>query len=100
MSRTNDPWIFPRACDSYLGTPCSYRFRPAVNRWWTAIEKQMSAIDAAFPLHGGGLTRDGETRECQYRWLRRPCSTELIVRPCRLPDQPGDSPQQPPAAPE
>ena len=102
MSRTNDPWIFPRACDSHLGTPCSHRFRPAVNRRWAAIEKQMSAIDAAFLLHGG-LTRDGETHECEYRWLRRPCSTELIVRPCRLPDQPGepgDPSRQPPAAPE
>lgn len=100
MSRTNDPWIFPRACDSHLGTPCSYRFRPAVNRRWAAVKIQMSAIDAAFLLHGGGLTRNGETHECEYRWLRRTCSTELIVRPCRLPDQPGDSPQQPPAAPE
>lgn len=100
MSRTNGPWIFPRACDRHLGNPCSSRFRPAVNRRWAAIEKQMSAIDAVFLLHGGGLTRDGETHECEYRWLRRTCSAELIVRPCRLPDQPGVSPQQTPAAPE
>lgn len=100
MSRTKGPWIFPRACDSHPGNPCSSRFRPAVNRRWAAIKKQMSAIDAAFLLHGGCLTRGDETRECEYRWFLRTCSAELIVRPCRLPGRPGDSPQQPPAAPE
>ena len=69
MSRTNDPWIFPRACDSHLGTLCSHRFCPAVNRRWAAIKKQMSAIDTAFLLHGGGLTGDDETHESEYRWL-------------------------------
>ena len=50
--------------------PRSYRFRPAVNRRWAAIKKQMAAIDAEFLLHGGDLTRDGETHEYEYKIAR------------------------------
>ena len=61
-----DTWTFLHANDSHLGTPRSYRFRPAINRRWEAITRQMSAIDADFLLHGGDMTRDGETHEFEY----------------------------------
>jgi 3',5'-cyclic AMP phosphodiesterase CpdA len=64
------PWTFLHACDSHLGTPRSYRFRPAINRRWAAIHRQMAAIDAEFLLHGGDLTRDGETHEYEYELAR------------------------------
>ena len=69
-SKLNDPWTFLHANDSHLGTPRSYRFRPAVNRRWQAIKQQMSAIDAEFLLHGGDLTRDGDTHEYEYELAR------------------------------
>jgi len=64
------PWTFLHACDSHLGTPRSYRFRPAINQRWTAITRQMSQIDAQFLLHGGDLTRDGESHELEYQIAR------------------------------
>lgn len=64
------PWTFLHACDSHLGTPRSYRFRPAINQRWTAITRQMSQIDAQFLLHGGDLTRDGESHEFEYQVAR------------------------------
>ncbi|MEQ8786710.1 MAG: metallophosphoesterase [Pirellulaceae bacterium] len=66
----NQPWTFLHACDSHLGTPRSYRFRPAINRRWSAIKRQMAAADAEFLLHGGDLTRDGETHEYEYELAR------------------------------
>lgn len=65
-----DRWTFLHACDSHLGTPRSYRFRPAINRRWAAIKQQMADIPAAFLLHGGDLTRDGELHEFEYRQAR------------------------------
>jgi len=64
------PWTFLHACDSHLGTPRSYRFRPAINQRWAAITRQMSQIDAQFLLHGGDLTRDGESHEYEYQVAR------------------------------
>lgn len=69
-SKSRDSWTFLHANDSHLGTPRSYRFRPAINRRWLAIKKQMSAIDAEFLLHGGDLTRDGDTHEYEYQLAR------------------------------
>ena len=60
---TSHPWTFLHVNDSHMGTPRSYRFRPAVNRRWAAIKEQMSRIDADLLLHGGDLTRDGETHD-------------------------------------
>lgn len=68
MSNSNRPtWTFLHVNDSHMGTPRSYRFRPAVNRRWAAIKQQMSAVDADLLLHGGDLTRDGETHEFEYQ---------------------------------
>ena len=63
-------WTFLHVNDSHMGTPRSFRFRPAVNRRWAAIKRQMAAIDAEFVLHGGDLTRDGETHEFEYLQAR------------------------------
>ena len=63
-------WTFLHVNDSHMGTPRSYRFRPAINRRWAAILRQMSGIDAEFLLHGGDLTRDGETHEFEYQQAR------------------------------
>ncbi len=65
-----DAWTFLHVNDSHMGTPRSYRFRPAINRRWAAIKQQMAAIDAQFLLHGGDLTRDGETHEFEYLQAR------------------------------
>ena len=68
-------WTFLYVNDSHMGTPRSYRFRPAVNRRWAAIKRQMAAIDAEFLLHGGDLTRDGETHEYEYLQAREDLDT-------------------------
>ena len=66
----NTDWTFLHANDSHMGTPRSYRFRPAINRRWAAIVKQMAAIDADLLLHGGDLTRDGDSHEFEYQQAR------------------------------
>lgn len=63
-------WRFLHVNDSHMGTPRSYRFRPAVNQRWGAIKRQMAAIDADLLLHGGDLTRDGDTHEYEYQLAR------------------------------
>ncbi len=68
-------WTFLHVNDSHMGTPRSYRFRPAVNRRWAAIKRQMAEIDAEFLLHGGDLTRDGETHEYEYLQARENLDT-------------------------
>ena len=67
---STDSWTFLHAGDSHLGTPRSYRFRPAINRRWAAIKQQMSQIDADLLLHGGDLTRDGDIHEFEYQLAR------------------------------
>lgn len=68
-------WTFLHAGDSHLGTPRSYRFRPAINRRWAAIKRQMSEIEGEFLLHGGDLTRDGESHEFEYLQAREDLDT-------------------------
>lgn len=69
------PWTFLHVNDSHLGTARSYRFRPAVNQRWAAIKRQLAAIDADLLLHGGDLTRDGETHEFEYLQAREDLET-------------------------
>lgn len=71
----HDRWRFLHANDSHLGTPRSYRFRPAINQRWEAIARQMAGEGAEFLLHGGDLTRDGDTHEYEYRQARRDLDT-------------------------
>ena len=73
--RQTDSWTFLHVNDSHMGTPRSYRFRPAINRRWAAIKNQIAAIDADFLLHGGDLTRDGDTHEFEYRQAREDLDT-------------------------
>lgn len=63
----DDSWTFLHVNDSHMGTPRSYRFRPAVNRRWAVIRRQMAEEQADLLLHGGDLTRDGQTHEFEYR---------------------------------
>ena len=58
-----------------MGTPRSYRFRPAVNRRWAAIKKQMAGEGAQLLLHGGDLTRDGAYHEYEYQQAREDLDT-------------------------
>ncbi|MEE2844836.1 MAG: hypothetical protein VX761_10045 [Planctomycetota bacterium] len=46
MSKLDNNWTFLHVNDSHMGTPRSYRFRPAVNRRWAAIRQQMLDINA------------------------------------------------------
>ena len=66
----NRTWRFLHVNDSHMGTPRSYRFRAAINQRWAAIKRQIAEIDAEFLLHGGDLTRDGETHEFEYAQAR------------------------------
>lgn len=68
-------WTFLHVNDSHMGTARSYRFRPAINQRWAAIKQQMSEIDAQFLLHGGDLTRDGESHEFEYLQAREDLDT-------------------------
>lgn len=63
-------WTFLHVNDSHMGTPRSYRFRPAINQRWSAIKRQMAASGADLLLHGGDLTRDGQTHEFEYLQAR------------------------------
>ncbi len=69
------PFSFLHINDHHIGTPRSYRFRPAINRRWAAIKRQMSEIDAELLLIGGDLTRDGDTHEFEYQMAREDLET-------------------------
>lgn len=69
------PWQFCHVNDSHMGTPRSYRFRPAINQRWAAIKAQIAEEDADFLLHGGDLTRDGDTHEFEYQQARDDLNT-------------------------
>jgi 3',5'-cyclic AMP phosphodiesterase CpdA len=73
--KPNSAWTFLHVNDNHMGTPRSYRFRPAINRRWEAIRRQMTTINAEFLLHGGDLTRDGESHEFEYRQAREDLET-------------------------
>ena len=66
----NGDFTFLFVCDYHLGTPRSYRFRPAINARWKAIKRQMAEIDSDLLLIGGDVTRDGDTHEEEYRIAR------------------------------
>lgn len=60
-------WTFLHVNDSHMGSPRSYRFRPAINQRWTAIKSQIEQEPADLLLHGGDLTRDGQTHSFELR---------------------------------
>ena len=68
-------WTFLHAGDSHMGTPRSYRFRPAINQRWAAIQRQMAVSGADLLLHGGDFTRDGESHEFELRQAREDLDT-------------------------
>ena len=61
MTDSSHTWTFLHVNDSHMGTPRSYRFRPAINQRWAAIKQQIEQESADLLLHGGDLTRDGQT---------------------------------------
>ena len=69
------PFTFLHVTDHHLGTPRSYRFRPAINRRWAAIKQQMCQTDADLLIIGGDMTRDGDTHEIEYRMAREDLET-------------------------
>ena len=77
------PFTFLHIDDHHMGTPRPYRFRPAVNQRWAAIEGQLSSIDADLPLVGGDQTRDGDTHEYEYQMAREqpPLATDPWLLP-------------------
>jgi len=75
MVQKDDTWTFLHVNDSHMGTPRSYRFRPAINQRWAAIKRQIAETDAEFLLHGGDLTRDGESHEFEYQQAREDLDT-------------------------
>ena len=75
MAQIENNWTFLHVNDSHMGTARSFRFRPAINRRWAAIKRQMAAIDAEFLLHGGDFTRDGDIHEFEYQQAREDLET-------------------------
>ncbi|MCA9017543.1 MAG: metallophosphoesterase, partial [Planctomycetaceae bacterium] len=75
MNSPDTQWTFLHVNDSHMGTARSYRFRPAINKRWAAIKQQMSEIEADLLLHGGDLTRDGDTHEFEYQQAREDLDT-------------------------
>lgn len=71
----SNAWSFLHVNDSHMGTPRSFRFRPAINKRWAAIKQQMAETDAELLLHGGDLTRDGDTHEFEIRQAREDLET-------------------------
>lgn len=68
-------WTFIHVNDSHMGTPRSYRFRPAVNQRWAAIRNQIASSGADLMIHGGDLTRDGDLHEFEYQQAREDLET-------------------------
>ena len=75
MNQQTPSWTFLHVNDSHMGTARSYRFRPAINKRWASIKQQIAAIDADLLLHGGDLTRDGDTHEFEYQQAREDLDT-------------------------
>ena len=73
--RDDNPWTFLHVADSHMGTPRSFRFRPAINERWAAIKQQMAGSGADLMLHGGDLTRDGESHAFELRQAREDLET-------------------------
>jgi len=65
-----DSWQFAHVNDTHMGTARSYRFRPSVNQRWAAIRSQLINSKVDLLLHGGDLTRDGDTHEFEYQQAR------------------------------
>jgi len=69
------PFTFVHINDHHIGTARSFRFRPAINRRWEAIKRQLSESRADLLLVGGDLTRDGDTHEYEYQLAREDLET-------------------------
>ena len=67
---SDNSWKFAHVADHHLGTPRSYRYRPAMTRRWEAIKQQIIDSGAELLLVGGDLTRDGDTHEFEYQNAR------------------------------
>lgn len=52
-------WRFVHVTDLHLGSPRSFRYRPACNENWLTARRQILALRPDFLLAGGDLTRDG-----------------------------------------
>lgn len=57
----SDPssWKFVHVTDIHIGSPRSYRFKPAINENWATAAGQIKAIAPDLLLVGGDVTRDG-----------------------------------------
>jgi 3',5'-cyclic AMP phosphodiesterase CpdA len=75
QQQTTGNWHFAHVTDSHLGSPRSYRFRPAINARWAAIKEQIAQSGADLLLHGGDLTRDGDCHEEEYRLAKADLET-------------------------
>ncbi|MCX5658906.1 MAG: metallophosphoesterase [Planctomycetota bacterium] len=70
MTLIDSPWQFLHVTDTHLGTRRSYRFRPSLDQNWRVVRRQIAATPAELLLHGGDLTRDGDTHEFEYALAR------------------------------
>lgn len=52
-------WTFLHVTDIHIGSPRSFRFRPAYNDNWATAKKQILACEPELILVGGDQTRDG-----------------------------------------
>ena len=65
-----NPWTFVCAADIHVGTPRSYRFRPAWNENWQTAREQIIGLAPDLLILGGDLTRDGSTHRFELEQIK------------------------------
>lgn len=66
MPGTDPTWQFVHVTDIHVGSPRSYRFKPALNDNWTTAAAQIKALRPDLLLVGGDLTRDGNVNAWEF----------------------------------
>ncbi|MBK8857037.1 MAG: metallophosphoesterase [Opitutaceae bacterium] len=66
MSDPGQTWRFVHATDIHVGSPRSYRFKPALNDNWATAAGQIKALQPDLLLVGGDLTRDGNLNHWEF----------------------------------
>jgi predicted MPP superfamily phosphohydrolase len=56
--------------DIHVGSPRSFRFKPAWNENWQTARKQILAVNPDFLLIGGDLTRDGQLHKFELEAIK------------------------------
>lgn len=66
MPGTDPRWQFVHVTDIHVGSPRSFRFKPALNDNWATAARQIKALQPDLLLVGGDLTRDGNLNAREF----------------------------------